>query len=56
MDKQARVTETWIAWLDGKRDEAVEFQAPIAGTYDVASAGAAALGIDVSESLNVERA
>ncbi|MDZ4253223.1 MAG: hypothetical protein U1A72_11715 [Sulfuritalea sp.] len=50
-------TETWRAWLDGKRDEAVTFEVPIAvTTYDVADAGARALGIDVCEELNVERA
>jgi hypothetical protein len=49
-------TETWIAWLDGKRDEAVTFEVPLGGTFDVAEAGAAALGVDVSENLNVQRA
>lgn len=49
-------TETWVAWLDGKREEAVEFQVPVAGTFDVAFAGATALGIDVCEELNVSRA
>ncbi len=49
-------TETWVAWLDGKKDEAVEFEAPVGGTYDIAEAGAKALGIDVCEELNVQRA
>jgi len=48
-------TEVWEAWLDGKEDEAVQFRAPIGGTYDIRSAGADALGIDVCENLNVAR-
>ena len=48
-------TETWEAWLDGKRGDAVQFEVPLAGTFDVAEAGARALGIDVCEELNVER-
>ena len=48
-------TETWEAWLNGKRDEAVQFEAPIGGTFDIAEAGAAALGIEVCEELNVAR-
>lgn len=48
-------TETWIAWLDGKKGEAVEFEVPLGGTFDVADAGATALGIDVCEELNVAR-
>lgn len=48
-------TETWEAWLDGKRDAAVTFEVPLGGTYDVVGAGADALGIDVSEDLNVQR-
>lgn len=49
-------SEKWIAWLDGKRDDAVEFDVPLDGTFDVAEAGAFALGIDVCEELNVARA
>ena len=49
-------TETWIAWLDGRRDEAVTFEVQLAGAFDVAEAGATALGVDVSENLNVQRA
>lgn len=52
----ATATETWIAWLDGNRDEAVEFQVPLAHPFDVAQAGADALGVDVCEELNVQRA
>jgi hypothetical protein len=48
-------TETWIVWIDGQRDEAVEFEVPIGGVFDVAQAGADALNIDVCEALNVER-
>jgi hypothetical protein len=48
-------TETWEAWLDGDRDEAVQFEVPLTGWYDVAEAGASALGIDVCEKLNVAR-
>lgn len=51
----AAETETWEAWIDGKRDEAVQFEAPVGGTFDIAAAGAAALGIDVCEELNVAR-
>lgn len=47
--------EVWEAWEDGKRDEAERFLVPLGGTFDVAEAGAAALGVDVSESLNVAR-
>lgn len=48
-------TETWIAWIDGQREEAVEFEVPIKGLFDVAEAGAKALGIDVCDALNVAR-
>ena len=48
-------TETWEAWIDGKRDESVTFEAPVDGTFDVAEAGAIALGIEVCEELNVQR-
>ncbi len=51
----AAETETWEAWIDGKRDEAVQFEAPVGGTFDIAEAAAAALGIDVCEELNVAR-
>jgi hypothetical protein len=47
--------ETWMAWIDGREDEAVVFLVPLDGTYDVAEAGAVALGVDVSEQLNVAR-
>ena len=50
-----QATETWEAWVDGKRDEAIRFEAPVGGTCDIAEAGAAALGIDVCEELNVKR-
>ena len=47
-------TETWIAWLNGKKEDAVEFEVPIVGTFDVAEAGANALGVDLSGEVNVE--
>jgi len=47
--------EEWSAWEDGKKDEAVSFFAPVAGTFDISEAGASALSVDVSESLNVAR-
>ena len=47
--------ETWEAWVDGQRDAAVEFHAPVGETFDIAEAGAAALGIEVCEELNVRR-
>lgn len=49
--------EVWTAWEDGARDDAVTFLVPLNGeAFDVADAGAQALGVDVSERLNVERA
>lgn len=48
-------TETWIAWIDGDKENAVEFEVPLGDTYDVASAGADALGVELSEELNVAR-
>ena len=48
--------EVWEAWLDGQRDDAVEFLVPMEGTADVAEMGASALGVGVSEALNVSRA
>lgn len=48
--------ETWQAWIDGGKAEAVLFTIPAdAITFDVAQAGADALGIDVCDALNVER-
>lgn len=47
--------EEWAAWEDGEKDGAVSFFAPSSGTFDIAEAGARALGVDVSESLNVSR-
>jgi len=46
--------EAWKAWVDGSNVE-VEFFAPVDGNFDIAEAGARALGIEVSEELNVER-
>lgn len=50
-------TETWIAWLDGKKAEAVEFNMPFESPkrFDIAQAGADALGVEVCEKLNVKR-
>ena len=49
-------TETWLAWIDGNEAEAIEFTIPAdAITFDVAQAGADALGIDICEALNVKR-
>ena len=49
--------EVWRAWEDGEKDDAVEFLVPLDGkTHDVADIGADALGVDVSERLNVEAA
>jgi hypothetical protein len=49
--------ETWIAWMDGHKDDAVEFDVPYESPhqFDVAQAGADALGVDVCEELNVQR-
>ena len=47
--------EVWRAWEDGEKDDAVEFLVPLDGkAHDVADIGASALGVDVSERLNVE--
>ena len=47
--------EVWRAWEDGEKDGAVEFLVPLDGkAHDVADIGASALGVDVSERLNVE--
>lgn len=47
--------ESWEAWEDGKEGARVLFFVPAHGTCDVAELGANALGVDVSESLNVQR-
>lgn len=49
-------TETWMAWLDGHKDDAVTFEVPVDGMADVAQLGADALGVDVSSLLNVCKA
>lgn len=54
-EKLAEETEEWEAWGDGARDDAVRFIVPAGGVVDIAEAGAAALGVDVSERLNVAR-
>ena len=47
--------EVWRAWEDGEKDDAVEFLVPLDGkAHDVADIGASALGVDVSDRLNVE--
>ena len=51
----AEDVEAWEAWEDGARDDAVSFIVPAGGVVDIAEAGAAALGVDVSERLNVAR-
>lgn len=49
--------EIWHAWEDGAEGDKVEFLVPLDGAaHDVAALGASALGVDVSETLNVERA
>ena len=52
---EAEDVEAWEAWEDGARDDAVRFIIPAGGVVDIAEAGAAALGVDVSERLNVAR-
>lgn len=47
--------EAWEAWEDGKRGEAADFFVPFGRSFDVAEAGANALGVEVSESLNVRK-
>ncbi len=47
--------EAWEAWEDGKRVEAADFFVPFGRSFDVAEAGANALGVEVSESLNVKK-
>jgi hypothetical protein len=46
MDKAE--TEVWLAWIDGKKDEAVEFVVPLIGC-DVAEAAMAELGVDYDD-------
>lgn len=48
-------SEVWEAWEDGQREGAVRFLVPLGGTFDVAESGASALGVEVSEVLNVAR-
>lgn len=48
--------ERWFAWLDGRVHAHVSFYVPVGSTVDIAQAGADALGVDLSESVNVERA
>jgi hypothetical protein len=45
--------QCWKAWEDGKEEEAVFFEVPAQGSFDVAAAGADALGVEVMENLNV---
>ena len=52
---ESEEVEAWEAWEDGARDDAVRFIVPAGGGVDIAEAGAAALGVDVSEQLNVAR-
>ena len=47
------MTEKWEAWIDGNRDEAVQFE--VCEGEDVVEAGASALDVEVSEYLNVAR-
>lgn len=47
--------EDWRAWIDGDEDNAVTFRVPLDAGVDIAFAGACALGVDVSENLNVAR-
>ena len=49
-------TEKWVAWTDEDPERRVEFEVPLGSTYDVSDAGATALGIELSESVNVARA
>ena len=49
--------EEWNAWIDGsKSEDAATFYVPVGSVSDIAEEGAKALGIDVCEELNVERA
>jgi predicted component of type VI protein secretion system len=48
------MTETYEAWIDGAREDAVRFE--VSPGEDVVAAGASALDVEVSESLNVARA
>ena len=52
---EAEAFEVWKAWEDGCQADAEIFCVPVGGTHDVAEMGAAALGVDVSEKLNVSR-
>ena len=52
---EAVEAEKWEAWLDGQRSCSVNFYAPVGGTFDIAQAGAEALGVEVCEELNTQR-
>ena len=52
---EEKLAEETEEWEDGARDDAVRFIVPAGGVVDIAEAGAAALGVDVSERLNVAR-
>lgn len=47
--------ELWEAWLDDDHENGVAFEVPRYGKFDIVEAAAAALGIDVCESINVRR-
>lgn len=47
MNNETR-NEVWLAWLDGKKDEAVEFVVPLIGC-DVVEEAMFALGLDYDQ-------
>lgn len=54
-DEGLNFVEVWKAWIDGCEDDAVLFNVPECDSVDIAEAGAAALGVEISEALNVQR-
>ena len=52
-DLVANEVQTWEAWLDGERDQSVLFT--VYPNEEVVEAGASALNVRVTESLNVLR-
>ncbi len=54
-DDACDYSEVWEAWVDGEKENAVQFLVPEGSFFDVAQKGADELGVDLSESVNVQR-
>lgn len=55
LELESETFEVWQAWIDGDKDNAEMFFVPKAGSHDVATLAANALGCDVCSELNMER-